>query len=65
MGLFVDLDDTDAVGTSVGNGTRAKSHNGAATEFGQLRILFRNLFRQKVVRGEPTVIGVDKKGRAV
>jgi hypothetical protein len=61
MRLFIDLDDANRVGTRIGNGRGGKSQNGTTPEFGQLRILFGNLFRQEIVREKPRIM-TDKRG---
>jgi hypothetical protein len=61
MTLFVDLDDANRVGTGIGNSRGGESQNGAAAQFGQLRILFGNLFRQEIVREKPRIV-TDKGG---
>ena len=59
--LLVDLDDANRVGTRVRHCRRAKSQNGTTSQLRHLGILFRNHFRQRIVREEPRIV-TDKGG---
>jgi hypothetical protein len=63
MTLFVHFHHSDRVGTGITNSGRTKSQYGATPEFGQLRILFGNLFRQEIVREKPGIVTNERGTR--
>lgn len=55
MRLLVHFDDANRVGAGVRDGRRTEAQQRPTSQFRQLRVLLGDLFRQEVVRKEPTV----------